>query len=62
METLISFVIAAAIVALPAWRICARAGLSPYLSLVVFVPMGFLILLVLLAFAEWPAFRKDVRQ
>lgn len=42
-----------AIVVLPFWFICKKAGFSPWLSLLNFVPAGGLILLYLLAFADW---------
>jgi len=42
-----------AIVVLPFWFICKKAGLSPWLSLLWFVPMGGLILCYVLAFSEW---------
>jgi heme/copper-type cytochrome/quinol oxidase subunit 2 len=43
-----------AIVIIPFWFISKKAGLSPWLSLLVLVPcVGTLILLYVLAFAEW---------
>jgi hypothetical protein len=42
-----------AIVLLPLWFICKKAGFSPWLSLLIFVPLGGLILLYVLAFADW---------
>lgn len=42
-----------AIVVLPFWFICKKAGFSPWLSLLNFVPAGGLILLYVLAFADW---------
>ena len=56
---LLWFVGLGAILAIPAGVISRRAGFSPYLFLVVFLPMGFLLLLAFLAFADWPAFQKD---
>ena len=38
---------------IPFWFICKKAGFSPWLSLLNFVPLGNLILLYVLAFAEW---------
>jgi hypothetical protein len=40
---------------IPFWFICKKAGFSPLLSLLNFVPFGLgtLVLLYLLAFAEW---------
>lgn len=37
----------------PFWFICKKAGFSPWLSLINLIPLGNLILIYLLAFAEW---------
>jgi hypothetical protein len=43
-----------AIVIIPFWFICKKAGFSPWLSLLCIVPsLGILILLYVLAFAQW---------
>jgi len=42
-----------AIVIVPFWFICKKAGFSPWLSLLLIVPLGNLVLYYLLAFAEW---------
>lgn len=42
-----------AIVIVPVWFICRKAGFSPWLSLLNIVPLGGLILLYILAFSEW---------
>jgi len=42
-----------AIIIIPVWFICKKAGFSPWLSLLCAVPLGNLILLYVLAFAEW---------
>jgi ABC-type transport system involved in cytochrome c biogenesis permease subunit len=42
-----------AVVIIPTWFICKKAGFSPWLSLLNIVPLGSLILLYVLAFAEW---------
>ena len=50
------FVIPAIVIGfIPFWFICKKAGFSPLLSLLNFVPFGLgtLFLLYLLAFAEW---------
>lgn len=41
------------IIMVPLWRICKKAGLSPWLSLIIFLPLGPLILLYVLAFIHW---------
>jgi hypothetical protein len=43
----------AALVIYPLWRICGKAGFSPWLCLLIFIPFGALILLYVLAFARW---------
>ena len=42
----------------PLWRICSRAGFSGALALLVIIPFGVIVLLFVLAFAEWPALRR----
>jgi hypothetical protein len=42
-----------AIVIVPFWFICKKAGFSPWLSLLNIVPMGNLVLIYVLAFAQW---------
>ena len=41
------------IIILPCWFICKKAGFSPWLALINLVPLGNLILLYVLAFADW---------
>jgi uncharacterized membrane protein YhaH (DUF805 family) len=40
------------------WRIFSKAGYSGALSLLMFVPIANLIMLCVLAFAEWPIYRE----
>ncbi len=42
-----------AVIIIPFWFICKKAGFSPWLSLLNLVPLGNLILLYVLAFAQW---------
>ncbi|MGD0912431.1 MAG: hypothetical protein ABR928_11070 [Terracidiphilus sp.] len=49
----IIILISLAVIIVPFWFVCKKAGFSPWLSLLVIVPFGFLILLYILAFAEW---------
>ncbi len=42
-----------AIVLIPYWFICKKAGFSPWLSLLNIIPLGNLVLIYVLAFAEW---------
>jgi hypothetical protein len=46
--------IAMAIIIIPAWFICKKAGFSPWLSFLCLIPtVGMLVLLYVLAFADW---------
>ena len=49
------WVIAVVIGVVPFWRICSRVGHSPWLSLLIVVPLINLIFIYWLAFAEWPS-------
>ena len=44
--------------AMLAWRICSKTGFPGGLGLLMLVPVANLILLCVLAFAEWPIERK----
>ncbi len=46
-------VIGVVVVMVPTWFICRKAGFSPWLSLLMLVPLGNLVLLYVLAFSEW---------
>lgn len=50
---LVFFLIFLAVIILPFWFILKKAGFSPWLSLINAVPFGTLILLYIIAFAEW---------
>ncbi|HTZ89012.1 MAG TPA: hypothetical protein VMA71_01650 [Alloacidobacterium sp.] len=45
--------IGAIIVIIPYWMIWKKAGFSPWFSLLMFVPLVNLVMLYVLAFAEW---------
>lgn len=47
--------------AIPFWFICKKAGLSPWLSLIMLIPFGVIILPPMLAFMDWPALKKNDR-
>jgi hypothetical protein len=49
----IIILVALAVFIVPFWFICKKAGFSPWLSLLNIVPMGNLILIYVLAFADW---------
>jgi len=42
-----------AIIVIPYWSICKKAGMSPWLTLLNLIPLGNLVLIYVLAFAEW---------
>jgi len=44
------------------WRIFNKAGLSPWLSLLVLVPFGPIVVLCVLAFADWKVMPAPVAQ
>jgi hypothetical protein len=46
--------IGAIIAVIPFWRICGRLGYSPWLSLLIIIPLANIVLLYFLAFADWP--------
>jgi len=58
-ELLIQGILIALIIILAAWKICKKAGFSPYLSLIVFIPLlGPVILMLILSFLNWPVVKK----
>jgi hypothetical protein len=42
---------------IPFWRICKRVGFTPWLSLLILVPLANLFFFYYLAFSEWPSQR-----
>jgi hypothetical protein len=48
------WLIGAIIIILPFWRICERIGYSPWLSLLMAIPLVNLIFIYFLAFSTWP--------
>jgi hypothetical protein len=50
---MIFLVILLVVVIIPFWFILKKAGFSPWLSLINIAPLGTLILLYIVAFAEW---------
>jgi hypothetical protein len=49
----IAIIVFNAIIIVPFWFICKKAGFSPWLSLLNLIPIGGLILMYVLAFADW---------
>jgi hypothetical protein len=54
------WLIGAIIAIIPFWRICQRIGYSPWLSLLMALPLVNLIFLYFLAFSTWPSQRDTV--
>ena len=52
--------IAAIISIIPFWRICVRVGLSPWLSLLLLVPIANIIFVYYVAFGDWPIQRGSM--
>jgi cytochrome c biogenesis protein CcdA len=50
---LVVFLIVVVVLIIPTWFICKKAGFSPWLSLLIIIPFGGLVLLYVLAFSEW---------
>lgn len=46
-------VLAIAIILIPFWFICKKAGFSPWLTLLNLIPLGNVALIYVLAFGEW---------
>jgi hypothetical protein len=46
-------IICLAVILIPFWFICKKAGFSPWLTLLNIIPLGNLVLIYVLAFAEW---------
>jgi hypothetical protein len=47
------------IIIIPFWKIFQKAGFSPLLSLLIFVPGINILAIFYLAFAEWPSLKKN---
>jgi hypothetical protein len=43
------------IILVPFWKICSKAGFSPYFSILIFIPGINVLFLWWLAFSKWPA-------
>ena len=53
-----SWLIIAVVAIIPFWQICKRVGYSPWLSLLIVLPLVNLIFMYYLAFSEWPSEKK----
>ncbi len=55
---LLWMVLMAALIVIPFWQICRKAGYSGFWSLLMLVPLANIIFVYVLAFANWPALRR----
>ncbi len=55
----LSWLVFAAIAVVPFWRLCQRIGYSPWLSLLIVIPLANVAFIYFLAFSEWPPKRSD---
>ena len=55
---LIVILVMGAVIVVPFWRIFSKAGFPGALSLLMLVPLVNLIMIFVLAFAEWPALKQ----
>lgn len=51
----VAWLVIAAVIVIPFWKICARVGFTPWLSLLVLIPIANLVFIYFLAFSPWPA-------
>jgi hypothetical protein len=55
-----SWLIVAVVVIIPFWKICKRVGYSPWLSLLIALPLVNLVFIYYLGFSEWPSQKKTL--
>ena len=51
------WIVGVAIAVVPFWRICKRVGYSPWLSLLIAIPLLNIGFIYFLAFSQWPSQR-----
>ncbi len=56
------FLALAVLMVIAYWKICEKAGFPGPLSLLMFVPIANFILILYIAFAEWPALKQKNTQ
>ncbi|MBN4665550.1 hypothetical protein HUS70_12945 [Pandoraea nosoerga] len=57
---LLGLLIGIVLVGIPVWRILTRLGLSPWLTVLAFIPIVNVISLWLLSYANWPGQRNTM--
>ncbi|VVD94744.1 hypothetical protein [Pandoraea terrigena] len=61
MSSLIGLLVAIVLVGVPVWRILTRLGLSPWFTVLAFIPVVNIIALWLLSYANWPGQRASTQ-
>ena len=56
--TIVFIIVVAALVVWPYSRIFRKAGFSPWLGLLMLVPIVNIVMIFFLAFADWPALKR----
>ncbi len=51
-------IISALLTVIALWKICSKAGFNGALSLLMLLPIANMVLLLYIAFAEWPALKN----
>ena len=54
-------ILTAAVLVIPFWKICRKAGFPGPLSLLILIPLVNLAFIYFLAFANWPGPRNEIR-
>ena len=57
MSSLIGLLVAIVLVGVPVWRILTRLGLSPWFTVLAFIPVVNIISLWFLSYTNWPGQR-----
>lgn len=62
LSDIVPFIIGILLTVIPTWRIVQRTGYPPALSLLVVVPLiGPLVVLIVLAYGDWPLKKTGMR-
>ena len=61
MTNLLTLLVGIVLIGIPVWRILGRLGLSPWLTILAFIPIVNVISLWLLSYANWPGQRASVQ-
>ena len=59
MMTSLNFLVLAGLIIIPFWKIFSKAGFSPWLSLLMGLPLINLIVLFYFAFSKWPIHKQS---